>query len=163
MRYMAIAAVLLAIVTAPATAATTTRSTASAVRITGGYAYISAARFGKVRGQMVTVVVRTAGALPRRSDGMPRFDLTIPGALSMSSVPLAVGRRVSNCIARSYRIVGGRLQGLPGRRGPSARVGTHYRATVTARDATGVRRSGARTVTLRRMRSGDTSGRPLHC
>jgi len=163
MRYSAIAAVSLATATVPAAAATTSPSTASAVRITGGYAYVSAARFGKVRGQAVTVVVRTAGALPRRSDGMPRFDLTIPGAQSLSSVPLGIGGRASHCISRSYRVVGGRLQGLPGRHGPSARVGTRYRVTVSARDATGVRRSATRTVTLRRMRSGDAAGRPLHC
>lgn len=132
-------------------AATTTPS----IEITGAYAYVdNALGDGKT---YASVVFRTADPLPRRHDGMIRASGSLDGtAHSLGSVRGKDGK-TRNLYSFLVQIRNGKIAGTKGK---SAKLGTRHTVVVFARGTNGDI-SDTATVTLRKKRTGDRSGKPL--
>lgn len=151
-----LAALATAAVLAPAgaVAAGDDATTVPSLKIKGAYAYVENSLPGDK--SYASVVVRTANVLPRRFDGMLRASGSLDGtAHSLGSVK----GRASRCYRFLAEIKDGRIRGLKGRK---AHIGSRHTMIITARGTDGDL-TASRTVTLRKKRAGDTSGRPLGC
>jgi hypothetical protein len=130
-------------------------TTTPGVEITGAYAYVdNALGDGKT---YASVVFRTADPLPRRHDGMIRASGSLDGtAHSLGSVRGKDGK-ASNLYTFLVQIRNGKVAGPKGK---SAKLGSKHTVVVFARGTNGDI-SGTATVTLRKKRAGDRSGKPL--
>ena len=123
----------------------------------GAYAFVDS--YPPDKHQWVTVVFRTAKALPRRSDGMIRGG----GGLDKMNASLGSARGSHGTARHCYRflsqIFNGRLRG-----GQKTKVsrGSKHTVVVSARGTSGDL-SDSTTVTIRKKRAGDRGGKPLGC
>jgi hypothetical protein len=159
-KFVTAIATLTAVAAGPATGAmaqSDAPATVPSIKITKAYAFkTSGLGDGKTYAK---VVFRTADELPRRFDGMIRAG----GALDDTghSVGSVRGRhgKAANCYTILARIQDGRIAGPHGRK---ASIGSRHTLRVTARGTTDDI-SDTMSVTLRKQRAGDMSGKPLGC
>ena len=129
-------------------------TTPAKLELKGAYLYLD---HNAASGQkFVRVVFRTAGALPRRYDGMLQAGVKIEGV----GHSLGSARRGANIYTGATEIKGGSIATVNGdnkvvRKG--AKLGRKFTVTVETRDGQKVTRK----LTLRAERKGDDSGRPL--
>lgn len=142
---------------AGAFAADTAPTTVPSLDIKGAYAYVdNSVNPGK---SYAHVVFKTAGELPRRYDGMVRASGSLDGTgHSVGGVRGKHGLK-AHCYSFLAEIKDGRIRGLNGKR---ANLGSKHTLVVSARGTDGDLTDHT-TVTLRRKRAGDASGKPLGC
>jgi hypothetical protein len=150
----------------PATAAlaapvhdATVPATPQSLKIQSGYAYYDS--FKPRNRPLVVVVVKTAGQLPRRFDGLIRAggSLNRHGGGSIGSV----GGKQTRCYTFSVPIKDGRFYPVAGAtKGAKASPGK-YTVTLHAKDADGTTISSSKTINLRDRKPGDRSGKPIGC
>jgi hypothetical protein len=132
-------------------------ATVPSIEITKAYAFkTSSYADGKTYAQ---VVFKTAGELPRRFDGMIRAGGALDGTGHSISAVRGKHGKATNCYTFLAKINDGRIAGPQGRK---AGVGSRHTVKVTARGTT-ADISDSVSVTLRRQRPGDLSGKPLAC
>jgi len=138
----------------------TVPATASSVKVESGYAYYDS--FKPSNKRLIVVVVKTAGQLPRRFDGLIRANATLAGHGSGSIG--SVGGRASRCYTFTVPLKDGRFYPADGGsgKGPKGSPG-RYAVTVSAKDADGKTVSSTKTITLRDRKVGDRSGTPISC
>jgi hypothetical protein len=150
-----VAALTAAAVLAPAGAALAADSTTvDSVDIKGAYAYIE--KNLTPHKTYAAVVFKTSKKLPRRYDGMLRASGSLDG--TGHSIASVKGKN-SRCYTFLAEIKDGKIRGLNGKR---ANVGSKHTLVVSARGTDGDLTDHA-TVTLRKKRAGDASGKPLGC
>ncbi|MET0601016.1 MAG: hypothetical protein ABW167_03420 [Baekduia sp.] len=138
----------------------TVPATAASVKVQSGYAYYDS--FKPSNKRVVVVVVKTAGQLPRRFDGLIRAGATFAkhGGGSIGSV----GGRASRCYTFTVPLKDGRFYPTAGGYGTGAKASPgRYAVTVSAKDADGKTVSSTKTITLRDRKVGDRSGKPIGC
>lgn len=150
----------------PATAAlaagstsTTVPATTASIKVQSGYAYYDS--YKPLNRPLAVVVVKTAGQLPRRFDGMVRAGGTFAkhGGGSIG----AVGGRQSRCYTFTVPLKDGRFYPVKdAKRGAKASPG-RYVVTMSAKDADGNTVSSSKTINLRDRKPGDRVGKPLGC
>jgi len=132
-----------------------TPTTVPSVKVTKAYAYVDT----KIQPgtKYVHVVFKTKDELPRRYDGMIRAS----GALDQVGHSIgSVHGKASKCYGFYVKIVDGRIAT---KHGASAKIGSKHKLVVTARGDGGKDLSGVISVTLRKAKAGDASGKPLGC
>jgi hypothetical protein len=138
----------------------TVPATAASVKVQSGYAYYDS--FKPRNKRLIVVVVKTAGQLPRRFDGLVRAGGTLAkhGGGSIGSI----GGRASRCYTFTVPLKDGRFYPADGGSGtgPKASPG-RYAVTVSAKDADGKTVSSTKTISLRDRKTGDRSGKPIGC
>jgi hypothetical protein len=141
----------------PVGAASAAPTTVPSLDIVGAYAYKDTkTQPGKT---YATVVFKTKGELPRRYDGMIRAAGFLDGTgHSIGSVRGAHGKS-AHCYTFMVAIKDGKIAGPDGK---SAKLGTKHTVKVTVRGDNGDL-SDTASVTLRKARTGDASGKPLGC
>jgi hypothetical protein len=158
---IALAATAAAVPTTAALAASSTQpATPASIKVTGGYAYYDA--FKPRNQREVVVVVRTAGQLPRRYDGLIRAGGRFDGRGGGST--FSVGGKASRCYSWIVPLKDGRFYPADGGtgKGPKASPG-RYKVEISARDADGDAITSSKTISLRDRKPGDRSGKPLGC
>lgn len=154
---LAVLATAAVLAPAGAMAAGDDATTIPSLKIKGAYAYVENSLPGGK--SYASVVVQTAGPLPRRFDGMLRASGSLDGtAHSLGSVRGAKGKK-ANCYTFLAEIKDGKIRGLKGKR---ANVGSKHTVVISARGTDGDL-TASKTVTLRKKLAGDTSGKPLGC
>lgn len=133
-------------------------TTVDAVELEGAYAFVD--RYPPGAKRYAAVVFRTAGALPRRFDGMLRAGGRLDG--TGSSVGSVRGRKgkAAHCYQILVKLQDGRVAGPKGKR---AKLGSKHALDVSARGTGGADVSDSMTVKLTRKRVGDRSGKRLGC
>jgi hypothetical protein len=137
----------------------TTPATPQTIKVQSGYAYYDS--YKPLNKRLVVVVVKTAGQLPRRFDGLIRAggSLGKHGGGSVGSV----GGKQSRCYTFSVPLKDGRFYPAAGqKKGAKASTGT-YTVTLSAKDGDGKTIRSSKIINLRDRRAGDRSGRPLAC
>jgi hypothetical protein len=138
----------------------TVPATAASVKVESGYAYYDS--FKPSNKRLIVVVVKTAGQLPRRHDGLIRANATFAkhGGGSIGSV----AGRASRCYTFTVPLKDGRFYPNDGGYGTGAKASPgRYAVTVSAKDADGKTVSSTKTITLRDRKAGDRSGTPIDC
>jgi hypothetical protein len=140
--------------------AATTPATSPSIKVQSGYAYYDSYKPRNKR--LVVVVVKTAGQLPRRFDGLIRAggSLSKHGGGSVASV----GGKQSRCYTFTVPLKDGRFYPADGGtgKGPKASPGK-YVVTMHAKDADGNTVSSSKSINLRDRKAGDRAGKPLAC
>jgi hypothetical protein len=128
-------------------------TTVPSIDIVGAYAYKDTkTQPGKT---YASVVFRTKSELPRRFDGMIRA----AGFLDGTGHSIGTVSKSRHCYTFLVAIKDGRIAGPHGK---SGKLGTKHTVKVTARGDNGDI-SDSTSVTLRRAKAGDASGKPLGC
>jgi hypothetical protein len=143
---------------AGSTHAPTVPATKSSIKVVGGYAYYDS--FRPLDKREVIVVVKEAGQLPRRFDGLIRAGGTLSGH-GGGSVG-SVGGRASKCYTFSVPLKDGRFYTTGGGKGAKGSPG-RYTVKMSAKDKDGNEVTSSKTITLRDRRAGDRAGKPLGC
>jgi hypothetical protein len=140
--------------------ATTAQATPQSIKVQSGYAYYDS--YKPLNKRLVVVVVKTAGQLPRRYDGLIRAGGSL-GKHGGSSVASVAGKQ-SRCYTFHVPLKDGRFYPVDGGSGKGAKAspGT-YTVTMHAKDADGNTVSSSKTINLRDRKAGDRSGKPLGC
>jgi hypothetical protein len=138
----------------------TTPATPQTLKVQSGYAYYDS--YKPLNKRLVVVVVKTAGQLPRRYDGLIRAggSLGKHGGGSVGSV----GGKQSRCYTFTVPLKDGRFYPVHEGQGKGAKAspGT-YVVTMHAKDADGKTISSSKTINLRDRKVGDRVGKPLGC
>jgi hypothetical protein len=140
--------------------AATTPATPQSIKVQSGYAYYDSYKPSNKR--LVVVVVKTAGQLPRRFDGLIRAggSLAKHGGGSVASV----GGRQSRCYTFTVPMTDGRFYPADGGSGKGAKASPgRYTVTMHAKDADGKTISSSKAINLRDRKPGDRVGKPLAC
>jgi hypothetical protein len=138
--------------------APTVPATKASIKVVGGYAYYDS--FRPLNKREIIVVVKTAGQLPRRWDGLIRAGGTLSGH-GGGSVG-SVGGKASKCYTFSVPLKDGRFYTSAGKKGAKAGPGA-YLAVMSAKDKDGNELSSTKVIHLRDRKAGDRSGKPLGC
>ena len=150
-RLFATAAVLAAGIAAPAAAAA---GSTPALKVTGAYAYVNTL---PSKQKLVSVVFKTASALPRGTNGSINAGISIEGV----NHSIGTAKRGTRCYTGGSEIKGGSIPAI--RDGEVVRKGAKIGRTFTVkfflRDGTSVTKK----LTLRAARPGDAGGKPLGC
>ncbi len=141
-----------------AAAGSTQLESRSDIKIEQAYAYFDS--FKPLNRPLAIVVVKTRGQMPRRFDGLIRAGGTLGKSHGGSTG--SVGGRASRCYTFSVPLKNGRLL-ENGKPGAKAGAGTRHLVTFQAKDADGKTVTSTKTVTLRKKRAGDVSGKPIGC
>ncbi len=156
-----LAATAVATVAAAGTAAaagSTQLESPNDIKIENGYAYFDS--YKPANKPMAIVVIKTKGEMPRRFDGLIRAGGSLGEARGGSTG--SVGGRESRCYTFAVRLKNGRLL-ENGKPGAKAGNGSRHVVTFSAKDKDGKTVSSTKTITLRKKRAGDVSGKPLGC
>jgi hypothetical protein len=138
----------------------TAPATAADVKIESGYAYYD--NFAPSTKNVVVVVVKTHGQMPRRYDGLIRAGGSFAGHNGGSTG--SVGGRASRCYTFTIPLKDGRFYPVDGGDGKGPKAGPgRYAVTMSAKDADGTSVSSTKTINLRDRKVGDRVGKPLGC
>jgi hypothetical protein len=143
-----------------ASSGSTVPATTKSVKVQSGYAYYDS--FKPSNKRLIVVVVKTAGQLPRRFDGLVRAGGTF--AKHRGGSIGSVGGRTSRCYTFTVPLKDGRFYPADGGSGKGPKASpARYAVTVSAKDADGKTVSSTKTITLRDRKLGDRSGKPIGC
>jgi hypothetical protein len=121
-------------------------------------AYLVTEHFKAGHQEFIRAVFRTAKPLPRRYDGLIRAS----GAIDGVGHSLGTAKRGSTCYTFLVPVKGGSIAVSDGHNGierKGAKAGRKFTLTVESRDGKTV----TKTLTLRKEKPGDASGKPLGC
>ncbi|WP_205697788.1 hypothetical protein [Conexibacter sp. SYSU D00693] len=157
--FASVAALASAVAVVPATSAlaqSDAPTTVESLEVVSAFAYVERDLPGPK--DYVRVVVKTADELPRRFDGMIRAGGALDGVQhSMGSVRTAAGK-ATRCYAFLAEIKDGKVRGTA----KKASIGSKHTVKVSARGTSGDLHDTI-SVTLRKERKGDGSGKALGC
>jgi hypothetical protein len=145
---------------AQGSATATTPATPQSIKVQSGYAYYDS--YKPRNKPLVVVVVKTAGQLPRRFDGLIRAGGSL--AKHNGGSVGSVGGKQSRCYTFTVPLKDGRFYPVHGGKGKGAKAsrGT-YVVTMHAKDAEGKTISSSKKIHLRDRKVGDRVGKPLDC
>ncbi len=136
----------------------TTLASPDDVEISGAYAYHDS--YPPLNRDLLVVVVKTKGQMPRRYDGLIRAGLTLGKARGGSTA--SVNGKASKCYMTTFPLKDGRLL-VNGAKGKKASVGSTHTVTITAKDADGNSVDASHSLKVKKLTAGDKSGKPLGC